>query len=131
MRTTTELAVWVARYDKSSSPRSDLGSRQTSAKPSRVYLNDKADAFLPPYDSPEQRATLEERADLRGRDFWLWSRADTHRCFLAGQGLDEEFDALWSIAVGESGEFDRAIADRSYAAAGGTIGYLVSGRKPG
>ena len=97
----------------------------------RVYLNDKADAFLPPYDSPEQRATLEERADLRGRDFWIWSRADTHRYFLAGQGLDEEFDALWSIAVGESGEFDRAIADKSYAAAGGTIGYLVSGRKPG
>ena len=108
-----------------------LGSRQTSAKPSRVYLNDKADAFLPPYDSPEQRATLEECADLRGRDFWLWSRTDTHRYFLAGQGLDEEFDALWSIAVGESVEFDRAIADRSYALAGGTIGYLVSGRKPG
>jgi hypothetical protein len=64
-------------------------------------------------------------------DFWLWSRADTHRYFLAGQGLDEEFNAPWSIAVGESGEFGRAIADRSYAAAGGTIGYLVSGRKPG
>ena len=94
-------------------------------------MNDKANAFLPPYDSPEQRAALEERADLRGRDFWIWSRADTHRYFLAGEGLDEEFDALWSIAVGESAEFDRAIADRSYAAAGGTIGYLVSGRKPG
>ena len=129
MRTTTELAVWVARYDN---PILDVVTLdRVRHRRTHVYLNDKADAFLPPYDSPEQRATLEERADLRGRDFWIWSRADTHRYFLAGQGLDEEFDALWSIAVGESGELDRAIADRSYAAAGGTIGYLVSGRKPG
>jgi SAM-dependent methyltransferase len=96
----------------------------------RVYLNDKANAFLPPYDSPEQRAALEERADRGNRDFWIWSREDTHRYFLAGDGGDEEFDALWSIAVGESSEFDRAIANRTYAAAGGTLGYLVAGRKP-
>ena len=96
----------------------------------RVYLNDKANAFLPPYESPEQRAALEERADHENRDFWIWSREDTRRYFLAGDGDHEQFDALWSIAVGESALFDKAIADRSYAAAGGTIGYLVSGRKP-
>src|SRR5580704_13610072 len=54
----------------------------------RVYLNDKANVFLPPYDSPEQRAALEERADLKQRDFWIWSRDDTHRYFLAGGGRD-------------------------------------------
>jgi ubiquinone/menaquinone biosynthesis C-methylase UbiE len=96
----------------------------------RVYLNDKAYPFLPPYDSPEQRAALDERADHKNRDFWIWSRQDTHRYFLAGGGAGEEFDPLWSIAVGERAEFDRAIADRSYAGAGGSIGYLVSGRKP-
>ena len=36
-----------------------------------VYLNDKADILLPPYDTPAQRAALEERADFQRRDFCL------------------------------------------------------------
>jgi SAM-dependent methyltransferase len=43
-----------------------------------VYVNDKADILVPPYDSPAQRATLEERADFKHRGFWSgWSREDT------------------------------------------------------
>jgi len=97
----------------------------------RVHLNDKANAFLPPYDSPEQRAVLEERTDLEHRDFWIWSRADTHRYFLAGGGRDDEFAALWSIAIGGGDKFDKAVAEGTYAGAGAAIGYLVAGRKPG
>jgi SAM-dependent methyltransferase len=96
----------------------------------RVYLNDKANVYLPPYDSIEQRAALEERADFMHRDFWIWSREDTHRYFLAGGGRDGEFDALWSVAIGGADKFDKAIVDRTYAGAGGGIGYLVAGRKP-
>lgn len=95
-----------------------------------VYLNDKTNVFLPPYDSAEQRAALEERADLKQRDFWIWSRENTHRYFLAGGGRDGEFDALWSAAIGGIDRFDKAIADRTYAGAGGGICYLVAGRKP-
>ncbi len=97
----------------------------------RVHLNDKANVFLPPYDSLEQRAALDERADFDDRDFWIWSRADTLRYFLAGGGREAEFDALWALAVGGKDAFDKAIAERSYAGAGGGIGYLVAGRKPG
>ena len=97
-----------------------------------VYLNDKADTLFPPYDTPAQRATLEERADFKHRDFWIWSREDTHRYFLAGGGgRDDEFDALWSVAIGGNDRFDQAIAGRTYAGAGGCITYLVAGRKPG
>jgi SAM-dependent methyltransferase len=95
-----------------------------------VYLNDKANVCLPPYASLEQRAGLEERADHKRRDFWIWSRADTHRYFLAGGGADGEFDAFWLAATGGGAKFDEAIADRSYSSAGGSIGYLVAGRKP-
>ena len=42
---------------------------------------------------------LEESADTANRDFWNWSRKDTHRYFLAGGGREDEFDALWSTAV--------------------------------
>src|SRR5215467_8217860 len=52
-----------------------------------VYLNDKADILLPPYDSAVGRAVLDERADFKHRDFWIWSREDTRRYFIAGGGL--------------------------------------------
>src|SRR5262249_7432347 len=96
----------------------------------RVYLNDKTNVFLPPYGSFEERATLEERADLGHREFWIWSREDTQRYFLAGGGREAEFDALWSVAIASDRKFDQAIAERSYAGAGGGVGYLVAGRKP-
>jgi hypothetical protein len=95
-------------------------------------VNDKASILVPPYESPEERATLEEHADFKHRDFWIWSREDTHRYFLAGGGRDGEFDALWLVAISGTDKFDKAIADRTYAGGTGAgIGYLVAGRKPG
>ena len=97
----------------------------------RVHLNDKTNALLPPYDSAEQRAMLEERSDFQQRDFWIWSRADTHRYFLAGGGRADEFDALWAVATCGEAKFDQAIAARTYAGSGAGISYLIAGRKPG
>jgi ubiquinone/menaquinone biosynthesis C-methylase UbiE len=96
-----------------------------------VYLNDKADTLFPPYDTPAQRATLEERADFKHRDFWIWSREDTRRFFLAGGGREGEFDALWLVAIGVNDKFEKAIAERTYAGAVAGICYLVAGRKLG
>ena len=95
-----------------------------------IYLNDKTNAFLPPYDSLEQRAVLEESADFKDRDFWIWSRQDTQRYFLAGGGREDEFETLWSVAIGGGDKVDKAIAARTYASAGASVGYLVAGRKP-
>jgi SAM-dependent methyltransferase len=96
----------------------------------RVYLNDKTNVFLPPYGSLEERAMLEERADLKDREFWVWSREDTHRYFLAGGGREDEFDVLWSVAIANDRKFDEAIAAGTYTGAGGGITYLIAGRKP-
>jgi SAM-dependent methyltransferase len=98
-----------------------------------VYLNDKADILLPPYNSPAQRATIEERTDFKHRDLWSgWSREDTRRYFLAGGGREGEFEALWLVAIDGSDKIDKAIADRTYAGREGAgIGYLIAGRKPG
>jgi len=95
-----------------------------------AWLNDKADLVLPPYDTPAQRAALEERADFMHRDFWIWSRADTRRYFLAGGGSEGDFDALWSAARRVNDKFDQAVADRVYACTGGATCYLVAGTKP-
>ena len=73
---------------------------------------------------------LAERADFEHRDFWIWSREDTHRYFLAGGGRDGEFDALWALATSGGDEFNKAVDERTYAGAGGAVGYLIAGRKP-
>jgi SAM-dependent methyltransferase len=94
-----------------------------------VYLNDKTNAFLPPYNTSEQRAMLEEMLDFEDRDFWIWNRADTYRYFLAGGGVDAEFDALWkSVTDGNSG-FAKAVADQTYSHSGASLNYLIAGRK--
>jgi len=96
-----------------------------------VYLNDKTNAFLPPYDTPEQRALLEERQDFEARDFWIWDRDDTLRYFLAGGGVADQFDALWTSANAGVERFEKAVADRTYVHAGAALNYLVAGRKTG
>jgi len=96
----------------------------------RVYLNDKTSASLPPYDTPEQRAMREEHADFGAREFWIWSRRDARRFFVAGGGVDHEFDALWALATGGREAIENAYAEATYSCASGAMGYLVAGRKP-
>ncbi len=94
-----------------------------------VYLNDKTNALLPPYETSEQRAMLEEMRDFETREFWIWNRSDTLRYFLAGGGLEGEFEALWTSVKTSMDRFAKAVADRTYSHSGATLNYLVAGRK--
>jgi hypothetical protein len=95
-----------------------------------VSINDKANVVLPPYASAEQRAFVDELRELAGRDFWIWSRADTLRYFLAGGGQAHEFEALWATAMAAARRAAEAAEGGTYVHAGGTVGYLVTGTKP-
>jgi ubiquinone/menaquinone biosynthesis C-methylase UbiE len=94
-----------------------------------VYLNDKTNAFLPPYSTSEQRAMLEERKDFEARDFWIWNRGDTLRYFLAGGGAAAQFDALWNFVTRGAARIETAVSDRTYSHSGAAISYLVAGRR--
>jgi SAM-dependent methyltransferase len=96
----------------------------------QVYLNDKTNPLIPPYDSPEQRAMLEEHSDMGNREFWRWSRDDTHRFFIAGGGRENEFEGLWALVTAGGDETAKAIADRTYSGSGASIQYIVAGRRP-
>jgi hypothetical protein len=85
---------------------------------------------LPPYDSPSSAPSSRNAPSGKHRDFWIWSREETHRYFLAGGGRDVEFDALWTVAIRGREKCDKSIDDRTYAGAGSGISYLVAGRKP-
>lgn len=95
----------------------------------QVYLSDKASTIFPPYDTPERRALAEEITDLAGRDFWVWSRADTRRYYLAGGGAEADFEACWAAALDRSRRAAAAIAEGTYSNSGGSVCYLVSGAK--
>lgn len=93
-----------------------------------VRLSDQAGALVPPYDSPEKQARVEE---LR-----LWSesfeaRADLlRRCVLAGGGSDEEFESYREAAHAQAARIREALDAGRYVHPGGMITYLVSGKKP-
>lgn len=60
-----------------------------------LALRPRAASFVPPYAGDDQRATRDELLDLDARGFWIWSRDETLRYYLAGGGADG-FDALWT-----------------------------------
>ena len=95
----------------------------------QVFSNDKANALVPPYDSEEQRAFVEETRDLHRREHALWSREETLGYFVAGGGVSQEFERLWALAVARKAAEAAALASGTYACAGGAVTYLVSGRK--
>lgn len=96
----------------------------------QVFMSDKANLLLSPYQSPEQRAFLDEMQEFQRRDFWIWSRLETHRYFVAGGGSESDFERAWSLAASRRAAAGAAVATGSFASAGGTVCYLVSGRKP-
>jgi SAM-dependent methyltransferase len=96
----------------------------------QICLNDKAAPLIPPYASPEERAGVEELRAFGARDFWIWSRDDTRRYFLAGGGEGAAFEAMWSLALEQQRRTAKAVDRDTFAAAGGSVLYLAAGRKP-
>ena len=96
-----------------------------------AFLSDKPAAMFPPYSSEEQQALKAYHREAVRRGTWGWTREEARRFFLAGGGEDAAFAAAWQRRMSEA----RAVADATdagtYHSAGGTILYLVAGRRPG
>lgn len=97
----------------------------------RVYIGDRASPLFPPYAGREQAAEVAQFMVFVKREVWAWDREETLRYFVAGGGDPGEFEGLW-VAIGAR---ERAVAEAiragTYATAGGSLSYVVSGRKPG
>ncbi len=97
----------------------------------RVFLSDKTLPLFPPYAGDEPQALLAPlRADA-DPEFWLWSKADTRRYFLAGGGAASEFDRGWESLLDDHRTEKAALRAGTLQRAGGRLHYLCSGRKPG
>jgi SAM-dependent methyltransferase len=96
----------------------------------QVVVNDKATAILPPYDSAEERAALEEERERAARGEWNWGEAETKRFFLAGGGAPEAFAGHYARGLeARRNILEGADAHRYHGVMGGAF-FLIAGRKP-
>jgi SAM-dependent methyltransferase len=94
-----------------------------------VYVNDKATAVFPPYETEEQRAFSEEARDRMARHFWNWSEADTRRFFVAGGGSECDFKIHFTRGLAARAKIVSGLDGLTYHGIHGGGFYLVSGRK--
>lgn len=102
---------------------SDFSSRASGAR------RPSASPLFRPCSAPEQRAVAEEIIDFSRRGFWIWSLEDTRRYFIAGGGRAQDFEPSWNLAMASAQRSAEAIMRGTGSLAGGSICYLVSGRK--
>ncbi len=103
---------------------------EVGVKDIQVHISDKAVPLFPPYESKEQKVHLKQSLEWNDREFWIWSKDETWRYFSSGGGSLEEFNRLWKLATHDDGSFKKSLAENTYHTAGGSLVYLVSGRKP-
>ena len=94
-----------------------------------VYTSDKAFTVLPPYATDAERALLDEARDFTERSFWHWSREETLQFSAEVAAPTEAFGVHWERALATRHRMVQAMSDGTYSAAGGSICYLISGRK--
>jgi ubiquinone/menaquinone biosynthesis C-methylase UbiE len=96
----------------------------------RTYLSDKSFALYSTYSTPLQRAVVKHYVDHVDRQHLLWDKETTLSYFLAGGGKADEFDSLWDRSLRKLLDFVDDLKHNAIQYGGGTIMYLVSGRKP-
>jgi ubiquinone/menaquinone biosynthesis C-methylase UbiE len=93
-------------------------------------LNDKTFALAPLYQSDDQQALRSVIIANADSDRWVWSRDDARRYFLAGGGLETEFEPRWQCRLDETRQTAQGLAAGRLHTAGGGIHYLISGQRP-
>jgi 2-polyprenyl-3-methyl-5-hydroxy-6-metoxy-1,4-benzoquinol methylase len=89
-----------------------------------VRQNDRCGSMLPPYDSPFERAEVEEAIDAVDREIGPWDQATTRRYFLAGGGSEAAFRERWTAAQAHRCRVADGVRAGTYSCAGGGLFYL-------
>lgn len=95
----------------------------------QVFLSDKTSPMIPPYQSDEEQTLLKQIADWENQEILVWPRDETKRYYLAGGGVENEFEGIWKKLVNASKESTQAIKDKTLSSTNATVMYLISGRK--
>jgi SAM-dependent methyltransferase len=95
-----------------------------------VCTSDRAAAMFPPFAGPAQQADVLQTLDWAERDFWIWDQRETKSYYLAGDGDPARFEPLWELAMSVNRATAAAIRAGTYHSAGGSMSFVISGRKP-
>lgn len=96
----------------------------------QVRQNERAGVLIPPYDSAAQQALTDDMLDMADREIPIWPLDETRRYFLAGGGREAELEGLCKMAVEQRRRIAAALRAGAYHCSGGTLFYLIWGRKP-
>jgi 2-polyprenyl-3-methyl-5-hydroxy-6-metoxy-1,4-benzoquinol methylase len=103
--------------------------KELGVKNIQVHQTDRSFFIIPPYETEDQRAMVEQAKDWAQKNFWIWDLEETRKYFLAGGGDEDEFNLLWSEVTKANQKLLEAIDKEEYCTAGGCVTYLISGHK--
>jgi SAM-dependent methyltransferase len=95
-----------------------------------VYQNDRPASLFPSYAGPAQKALVEQESQWKNSATGPWKKEDLRELFLRGGGDETFFETVFADIVEKYRCEQKAIAAGTFHAAGGSINYLVSARKP-
>jgi len=95
-----------------------------------VHQADRPAPLFPPYDTPPQKALLEQERRWKDSATGPWDKDDLRRLVLNGGGSEVFFETAFAEVVEKFRAEQDAIAANHFHAAGGGVNYLVSARKP-
>jgi len=96
----------------------------------QTFLNDKTLALVPPYVTPAQQALKAAMLEDAAEGLWVgWSPDEAKRYYLAGGGVEADFEPRWQRRLQETHELARQLSRNQLDTAGGGIQYVVSGRR--
>jgi len=101
---------------------------KTKLKNIKVYLSDMADYYVPPYKTAREKAIISE-LEIPSKQSWENEKSISKKYFLAGGGIENEFDKLWQLIVEKFKNKVNGLNDHSYSTSGGELMYLISGIK--
>lgn len=94
-----------------------------------VHQADRPATLIPPYDSPAQKALIEQEQQWHKSATGPWDKEDLRQLVKLGGGTDDFFEKAFANIVENFHGEQHAIAMGDFHAGGGGINYLVSGRK--
>ena len=92
-----------------------------------VRISDKSGALVPPYDTEEKRARVQEL--LGWRAAFEQNAEFLRACFLAGGGTEADWQAYAAWELAQSERITQGIAAETYIHPGGMVTYIVIGTK--
>jgi ubiquinone/menaquinone biosynthesis C-methylase UbiE len=95
-----------------------------------VHQNDRPAPLFPPYAGPDQKAIIEQDREWKESATGPWKKEDLRELFLRGGGEEAFFETVFADIVEKHHREHESIAAGTFHAAGGTMNYLVSARKP-